>query len=73
MTAVQHRAGDLARGHAADFDRDLRMQRREALDVRQQAVHGRLVRAHDHAAAADLLQLLDGGLASLASPSRRCA
>ena len=44
------------------------MQRREPLDVRQQAVHGRFVGAHDDPAAADLLELLDGGLRLAGQP-----
>ena len=68
--AIEDGAGDLARRHAPDLDRHLRMQRGEALDVRQQAVHGRLVGAHDHAAAAHLLELLDGGLGLAGQPQQ---
>ena len=45
-------------------------ERREALDVRQQAVDRRLVGAHDDAAAAHLLQLLDGGLRLAGEPEQ---
>ena len=60
--AVEHGAGDLARWHAADFHRDLGVQRRELLDVRQQRVHGGFVGPDDDPSAPHLLQLLHRGL-----------
>ena len=59
---VQDRAGYLPRRDPADVDEDVRMQDGKTLDVREQAVDGRFVRADDDPAPAHLLKLLDRGL-----------
>ncbi len=53
---------DLARRDPADVDLDVRVLAPEPADERQQRMHGGLVRADDHAAAAKILQLADGKL-----------
>jgi hypothetical protein len=59
---VEDLAGNLPRRHPPDLDQHLRVERGKPLKKRQQRVHGGLVRADHHAAAANVLQLTNRDL-----------
>ena len=68
--ALRDLGADLARRDAAHVDVDQRVRLAEARDQRQHGVHRRLVGADQHAAAAQVAQVLDRGLGLLRQPEQ---
>jgi len=68
QTPLLHFDGNLPGRHAPNVDRDVGITLPKPRDDRQQRVDGRLVRANEHAAAAQVAQIADRRLGFLGEP-----